>query len=277
MADDKLKIQPANEADGAVGQSPATGATGELPDLTAEQFAGLSDQEKLAYVGNAKQFIKTATQKSQEAAEIRKANEQLQAEREYFKSENQKQKELIDKYNEYLLQSQQRPEVSTPSQPPTYDPYNPDKSIDALRSHYDGQLKQRDSTIEELKGDFESLKEETNVGLRTIKMERYLEKAIPQMGPDVSQEEVVLWFNMHPDVEPTADSISQAIRERQSLYDTKVQAKYEDYLKQKEEAAKGAQESPGAPFAGGAPDLGKFTNMTSAEQEAEIAKFFGRK
>ena len=276
MADKQTKIQPADAADVAAGTTPDTGATDELPDYTVEQFAGLPDEQKLALMGNVKKFRAEATQKSQEAAEIRRQNEQLKAEREYFKSEATKREELLNKYYDSLTRSQQQPERSTPSQPPEYDPYNPDKSYAALQKYHDEKLNQHDSKYAELKKEFDSLKEETNVGLRTMKMERYLEKAIPQMGPDVSQEEVVLWFNMHPDVEPNTESINQALRERQSIYDAKVQAKYEEYLKEKEKAAENAQETPGAAFAGGAPDVKKWLEMSEAEREKEMTKFFSR-
>jgi hypothetical protein len=109
-------------------------------------------------------------------------------------------------------------------------------------------------------------------------MERYLEKAIPEIGPDVSQEEVVLWFQQHPDSTVDMNTVNQAIRERQKFWDEKAKKIQEKYVADKKEAAKGAQEPAGAPFAGKEPDYKKFVNMTPAEREAMIGegmeKFF---
>ena len=271
MADDKIKIQPASEADVAAGPTSVPEATEQLPDITDEQFAGMNDSEKLALMGNVKKFRAEATQKSQEAAEIRRQNEQLQAEREYFKTEAQKKQELVDKYSEFLTRGQQ-PEKSTPSQPPEYDEYNPKQSYTAFQKYHDERLNQSNSQYGELKKEFESLREETNVGLRTMKMEQYLKEAIPTLGKDVDGDEILFWFNIHPEVDRSFDNINRAIRERQTKIDTKVKIKTEEYLKQKEEDAKNAQEVPGAPYAGSKPDFDKFVNMTPAERDAEVAK-----
>ena len=86
MADKKTKIQPADTADVAAGQTSAQEATEELSKYTPEQIAGMKPDEIAKKLADADAFIKSATQKSQEAAEIRKQSEQLRAESQYYKS-----------------------------------------------------------------------------------------------------------------------------------------------------------------------------------------------
>ena len=277
MADNEgIKIQPGDEADGQVGTPPDAGATETLSSVDKTKWAGMNDEQKLAYLDNASKFISSATQKSQEAAEVRRQYEQLKAERDYFKSEKEKGEELITKYSDYLT-SQQQPAVPASSQPPKFDPYNPEKSWEELNRYHDERLNQANSKYDELRQDMESLKEETNVGLRTMKMEQYLEKARPALKcNDVSDEEVYIWHQQHPEVQVSLDSINQALRERQSVYNAKVEAKYAEYLKEKEQAALGAQEVPGSPLSGEMPDISKFVDMTPTERDEKVAEFFNR-
>jgi len=281
MKDEQIKIQPGDDADDKAGQSQEVATDDKLSDITAEKFAGMSDEEKLALMDNVKKMRAEATQKFQEASEYRKQFENLQAEREYYKTEAQKRQEVLDKYYESLT-SQQQPARSEPlRQPPKIDPYATPEQIAKEYTEYYNSLRAEDQkALEDIKKELESVKEETNTGMRTLRIEKYLEKAIPKVGPDVSQEEIEIWARQHPDADWTdrgwMNTLNQAIRERQAIYDQKVQAKYEEYLKEKEAAAKKAQETPGAPFAGGTPDFDKFAKMTPAEQEAEIAKYFAK-
>ena len=279
MADDKLKIQPGDEADVKAGQTQEGATEDKLSDITAEKFAGMSDEEKLAYVDNANKFIASATQKSMEAAEIRKEHEDVKAERDYYKSDAQKKQEALDIYNEMLLSQQQAPARSTAlPQPPKYDPYNPEQWARDYQEYYNGLRAEAKKVLDDLKKKVEETDSKYDVGMRTLRIEGYLKEAIPSIGKDVSQEEIEIWARQHPDADWTdkgwKNTLNQAIRERQKIYDEKVEAKYQEYLKAKEKAAETAQETPGAPFAGGTPDLEKFVKMTPAEREAAIAKFF---
>ena len=260
---DNLKIQPADSADVAGGQGSQEPT--EVKELTAEQIAGMKPQEVAAYMSNAKKFIATATQKSQEAADVRRQNEQLQAESKYWKGQAE---QMTDNLQKLLVQPQQ-PGQSTASQPPPFDPYNPEKwAADYQKWNNDQNA--------ELKKSVESLRDEFNVGLRTINVERYLEKAIPKLGPQVNADEVLLWFNMHPEVQANTETINQAIKERQETIDARAKQRMEEYLAEKEKAAKNSQEAPGAPFAGGAPNFKEFASKTPAEQDAIIAENWAR-
>jgi hypothetical protein len=275
MAEDKkTKIQPADNADEPAGQPSVPEATGELPDYTAEQIAGMKPEEIQALVGNVKKFRASATQKSQEAAEIRRQAEQARAEANYYKTQSERATSDLQKFYDQMSQIPQQPVQSASSQPPKYDPYNPEKSWEDYQHYHEEALKQRDSVLDELKQDFESLRDETSVGLRTLKIDKYLEKALPELGPDVNQEEIAIWAQQHRDAdwsdEGWMNTVNQAIRERQAIYNQKMDEKWQKYVAEKEKAQAGAQEVPGSPWAGGAPDYGKFAEMTPAEQDAIV-------
>jgi hypothetical protein len=232
----------------------------------------MKPDEVVALIGNAKNFIKSATQKSQEVADIKRQTEQLRAESKYYKKQAEEASENLRKFYEQIQQSQQ-PVQSTSSQPPKYDPYNPDKWADDYQRFYEEQLKTRDSKYDELSKKIKELEDNTNVGIRTLRMEKYLEKAIPEIGPDVSVEEIQIWAAQHPDADySNMETINQAIRERQSIYDAKIEKKWEEYVAEKGQAQESAQEVPGSPWAGGAPDYEKFAEMTPAEQDALVAQ-----
>ena len=275
----KTKIQPADSADEGAGQTP-DGATDELPDYTAEQIAGMKPEEMEALLGNIKKFRASATQKSQEAAEIKRQLEQIQAESKYYKTQAEQRQTDLQKVYEQMSQLSQRPAQSTPSQPPEYDPYNPDKWAKDYQKWHQDQLK---STRDEFGKKFDELKsqaEEANLGYREMRIDKYLESAKPQFGKDVSKEEIELWARQHPDADWSdggwKNTINQALRERQAIWDQKAEAKWQEYLAEKEKAAQEAQEVPGAPWAGGAPDLDKFADATPAEKEAMMKDWFGK-
>ena len=174
MADKKTKIQPADNADVAAGQTSAQEATGELSKYTVEQIAGMKPEEIAEKLNNADAFIKSATQKSQETAEIKRQNEDLKAESKWWKSQAEEAKANMQKFYEQMSQIPQQQTPSTPSQPPKFDPYDPDKSWEANQQYWQNRL---DSTAKEFRGELDKLKNETenaNLGLRTLKMEKYL-------------------------------------------------------------------------------------------------------
>jgi uncharacterized phage infection (PIP) family protein YhgE len=270
MADKKTKIQPADIADTTQTGQPPEGAT-EIPEITAEQIAGMKPEEVMAYVGNAKKFIASATQKSQEAADVKRQNEQLQAESKYWKSQAEQMQGNLQKVVEQMTQPQQTAQ-STPSQPPEYDPYNPDKWAREYQVWHNNQLSQVAGQNAELKKTVDSLRDEFNVGLRTINVERYLEKAIPKLGPQVDADEVLLWFNMHPEVQANTETINQAIQERQSIIDQRAEARMEQMIAEKESAIPNVQDADGAPWAGGAISPDDFADKTPAEKEAIVGE-----
>ena len=272
---EKVKIQPA-AADKQVGQTSDVEAT--VSEVTVEKWAGMTDEQKLAHIRNADELIKSATQKSQETASIKRQNEQLQAESKYYKEQAEKMQDNLQKLYEAQMAQTQRPTTqSSPSQPPEYDPYNPDKWARDYQTWHQQQLQSRDTKYDELQKSVESLKDEFNVGLRTINVERYLEKAIPKLGKDVNADEILLWFQMHPDVQANTDTINQAITERQAKIDALAEARMQEMLAKKEADAQKVQDvEGGAPWAGGAPNSEEFANMTPAEKEAAVAKFFER-
>jgi len=271
MPKKETKIQPADIADETqVGQT-QEGATEELPDLTNEQIAGMKPEEITAYMGNAKKAIASATKKWQEAAETKQQTEQLKAESKYYKAQAEQLQDNLTKLYEQMSRLPQQSAPSTPSQPPEYDPYNPEKWARDTQKYYEEKLNTNNSKYDELSKKFEELQESTNVGIRTLRMEKYLEKAIPEIGPDVSIEEIQIWAAQH-------QTINQAIRERQAIYDTKAKKLAEELIAQKKKAAEGAQDVTGSPFAGGMPDVKEFAKKTPAEREAMVEegmdKFF---
>lgn len=277
MAEKKqTKIQPAVNADTLAGQPSPAEAT-EVSEVTAEKFAGMTDEQKMAYINNANNFIKSATQKSQEAASVKRQNEQLQAESKYWKSQAETMQGNLQKLYEAQVAQTQHTTQSTPSQPPEYDPYNPDKWARDTQKYYEERINHGNSKYEELKKTVDSLRDEFGVGLRTINVERYLEKAIPKLGKNVDADEIVMWFNMHPEVQANTETINQAITERQSKIDALAEQRAQEYLAEKEKAAQGAQDAEGsAPWAGGAPKPDEFVNMTPAEREKAVADFMER-
>lgn len=277
MADKKTKIQPADNADEQVGQPSAEEATGDLPDYTAEQIAGMKPDEVVKKLSDAKAFIKSATQKSQEAAEIRRQSEQLKAESKYWKTQAEEATKNMQKFYEQISQSTQQPAQSTPSQPPDYDPYNPDKWAQQYQKWHEEQLS---STRSEFRKEMDELKknyEDANLSVRTLRLEKYLEKAIPELGPDVSVEEIHIWAQQHPDADfSNMETINQAIRERQTYWDEKAKKIHEKYVAKKEELGKGAQEVPGSELAGEMPNIDEFVEATPAEKDKKVMEYFNR-
>jgi hypothetical protein len=271
MAKKETKIQPADVADETQAGTTPQGATEELPDLTNEQIAGMKPEEIVAYVGNAKKSIASATKKWQEAADAKRQTEQLKAESKYYKAQAEQMQDNLAKLYEQMSRPPQQPAPSTQSQPPEYDPYNPEKWAQNLHKYYEEKLSTNNSRYDELSKKFEELEKTTDVGIKTLRMEKYLEKAIPEIGPDVSVEEIQIWAAQHPDADySNMETINQAIRERQAIYDQKMEKKWETYVADKEKAQVGSQDVPGSPYAGSAPDYDKFADMTPAEQDAVV-------
>lgn len=267
MTTSKNKIQPSDIADATpAGQTPATEAT-EIPDITPEQAAGMKPEEVTAYITNAKKFIRSATQKSQETAEVKRQNEQIAAESKYWKSQAETMQTNLQKVYEQMAQPRQTT-TSTPSQPPEYDEYNPRDWARNYQKWHDDRFGQMTSQNEDLRKTVETLKEEFNVGLRTINVERYLEKAIPKLGPQVDADEILLWFQMHPDVQASTETINQAITERQAKINTLAEVRAQEYLAAKEQDAAQTQDAAsGAPWAGGGSIVEDFADKTPAERE----------
>jgi len=273
----QTKIQPADIADEQVGQPSAQEATGDLTDYTAEQIAGMKPDEVAAKLNNANAFIKSATQKSQEAAEIRRQNEETRAQVEYWKSQAEEATKNMQKFYEQMSQTTRQQTQSAPSQPPEFDPYNPDKSFEASQKWHQEQLQ---STRDELRKELDELKnkyEETNVGLSTLKMEQYLKKAIPEFGKDVTIEEVDTWAKQHPNADYSKmDTLNQAIREVQAGIDDRNKARWEKYVAEKEKAQEGAQETPGSEFVGEMRNVDKFVEANPSEKDAMVMEYFNR-
>jgi hypothetical protein len=273
MAEKKTKIQPVSDADKRDGQ-PSQEAT-DIQDITADKFASMNDADKAKYINDAQAFIRTATQKSQEAAEVKRQNEQLRVDSEYWKKQAEETQGHLRKVVEQMTQPQQT--TATPSQPPEYDPYNPDKWAREYQAWHENRLKDVSTQNAELKKSFDSLRDEFNVGLRTINVERYLEKAIPKYGKDVDADEIVVWFQMHPEIQASTETINQAITERQAKIDAKAEAKMQELLAQKEADAQKVQDAEGgAPWAGGAPNHEEFVKMTPAQKNEKVAEYMER-
>ena len=280
MPDKKTKIQPVDIADDKVGQPSAEDATGELPDYTVEQIAGMKPEEVAKIVGNAKEFIKSATQKSQEAAEIRKQSEQLRAESKYYKTQAEEATKNLQKFYEQMSQLPQQQTPSAPSQPPEYDPYNPDQWARNYQKWHEEQLK---TTRNEFDKKFEELKSEAQqagTDVRTLRMEKYLDKAIPEFGKDVTIPEIDAWVRQHPNADLSAEgwmeTLNQAIRECQGEINTRNEARWKEYVAEKEKQVEGAQEVPGSAFAGEVPNIDEFVSKTPADKDTEVMKFFER-
>ena len=174
---------------------------------------------------------------------------------------------------EQAIRPQQTQQPSAQSQPPEYDPYNPDKWAKEYQAWHENQLKTRDERYEELSNKFSELDKNLNVHLKQIQVERYLEKAIPQFGKDVDANRILYYFNTHPEVQPSLENIEQAIREEQAFIDAKAEERYKEIVAQKEADAKNVQDVEGAaPFAGGGFKPEDFAKKTPAEREEIIAE-----
>ena len=273
--DKQTKIQPADDADPQAGQSQDVATDKTLSDVTPEKFAKMNDAEKLAYMDNASKFIASATQKSQEAAEVKRQNEQLAAESKYYKAQAEKMEANLQKMYEQMINPPQPQARSTPSQPPEYDPYNPEKWARDYQTWHNEQLS---TTRDEFNKKVEELKKEAdnaNVGVRGLRIEKYVEKALPEIGPDVTQEEIRIWADQHPEADwgpdKWMDTINQAIRERQAFWDKRNEENFKKYIAKKEKDAKGAQETGGSPYAGKEHDADEFVDKTPAERDKIVA------
>jgi hypothetical protein len=86
----------------------------------------------------------------------------------------------------------------------------------------------------------------------------------------VDADEVLLWFNMHPEVQANTETINQAIQERQAKIDALAEQRMEQKIAEKEAAVTGVQDADGAPWAGGAISPNDFADKTPAEREAIV-------
>jgi hypothetical protein len=276
MPDKKTKIQPVSDADKQTGQ-PSQEAT-DIQEVTAEQIAGMKPSEVEAYISNAKKALASATQKWQKAAEKERENEQLRNKAQNSDYWQQKAEEAEGHLRKVVDQMTQPPQTtSTPNQPPEYDPYNPEKSWRELQEWQKNQVGQVAGETAELKKTIESLREEFGTGLRTINVERYLERAIPKLGPQVDADEIVMWFNMHPEVKASTETINQAITERQAKISALADQRNAERIAAAEADAQKVQDAEGgAPWAGGAPNHEEFVKSTPAQKNAKVAEFFDK-
>ena len=266
---DKVKIQP-GEAEEKAGQS-SLEATDEVKDIPAEEWAKKSDEEKLALINNALKMRGESTRKYMEASEIKKQYELEKARASWLEEQN---KQMQDTFQAML---DQRNEIadkgSATTQPPKFDPYNPEKSWEDMQRWIDNQRAEDRKKYDDLAEKMETLATETDVKVNTQRLDSYLDKILPALGPDVRKQDVVTWFNMHKDIVPQIEdgSIDRAIKEEQDRIEKVREETRKEYLEKKDEAAQKAQVKPGSPLSTMTPDIEKLRSRTPAEREDAIA------
>jgi len=269
MSKDEIKIQP-DDAEEKVGQ-PSQEATDELPEYTAEELAGKSPQELADLLGNVKKMRAEATQKFMKASDLEKQAEFANAKAKYLEEQNKKMQETIQEIIERRNATQ--PAGSTTTQPPKYDPYNPEQWARDYESYMNSLRAEDKKQYEKLAGEIESLRNETNVAWRTQKFDAYLDKILPIKGKDVRKQDIITYFGEHPNLVAFIEdgSVDKAVEEEQARIERiKAEALKEDRAKKKE-FAQGAQLKPGSPLATQKPDIEKLRSRSPAERDDAIA------
>ena len=251
------------------GQAPDTGAT-ELPDISKEKLSEMP-KEVVDLHTNAKAALAAATKRNQEAAEekrqvavekeyLNRQREELQAEREKFYGQLQEQ------YSKPFQPTSQT--SSTPKPDWTVDPIAAGLHLQERQEKMEREHREQMAVLEKKAKDSEDALKTTQ---SAVSYQRFFDREIAPKYKNVQESDLDTYLAAHPGMPSNPDTIRRAAEEIKTAKDAELEAKWQDYLKEKEAKAKEAT-IPGVGNVGAPQPVKGWNDMTEDEQVAIMIK-----
>ena len=238
--------------------------------LTLEQLANKKPEEILELYNNAIEMRKAATQRNMETAEEKR---RLEAEREYWMKERQRQQEEIERIYSQMAKISQVTQQQTP-QTPNYEELTTEQAYAKLLEEQRKTREELDKLKQEYEEKIQKVHGEVSLPQRAIDYREFLKEKVFPKYEYVTKESIDDWFTEHPAINPDPKTVLMAAEEIQRAKEAEIEALVQAKLREKEKLAKEADLS-GAPL-GSLPPGKSMIDLTEAEQAEILRRDFER-
>jgi len=247
--------------------TPEEGATGEeLNKLTPEEIAKKSPEELLELYNNAIEMRKAATQRNMQLAEERR---KLEAEREFWMKERERQQQEIDRIYEQMRQLSQMVQPSQTTPPPSFEEMTPEQAYSQLLEELKKTREEMTALKREVEERTQKLYEDIVTTQGAIEYREFLKEKVFPKYKYVTKEDIDDWFTEHPTIEANPKTVIMAAEEIQKAKEAEIEALVQERLKEKEKLAQEGDVG-GSPFASLPP--GKSMIDLPESEQAEILR-----